>query len=76
MKFTSDNVKAMLMLGAAVGAVYMVYQAKKKAEQVITVASNLVTKDLNPASSQNVIYRNVPLSVKDKIMNFYEYIGL
>lgn len=73
---TSDKVKAYLMLAGAAGVVYMIYKAKQGMTAAVETAEILVKEDLNPASDQNVIYRNVPLSVKDKIMNFYEWVGL
>lgn len=69
MKLTSDNVKAGIMILGAIGAVYVVYKAKKEATEIITIK-------LNPASSGNLIYQHTPQAVKNGFMKFYEMIGL
>lgn len=43
----------------AVAAVYAIYNAKKAAGAVADTAKQVITKDLNPASDQNLAYRGV-----------------
>jgi len=59
-----DTIKSVLMLAGIGGALYLAYKAKKGTDQFVKQAEVAVTKTLNPASSENVVYTNTPNFIK------------
>lgn len=59
MKAGDVNPNLVLYGVIAVAAVYAIYNAKKAAGAVADTAKQVITKDLNPASDQNLAYRGV-----------------
>ncbi len=58
------KLKTGLMLAGVAGGLYMIYQAKKQ-------ATHVVTKTLNPASAENIVYSNTPNPIKNGLNSFW-----
>ena len=54
---TSDKVKAYLLIGASIVAVYVAYKIYRGTGDVADTLKKVITEDLNPASDKNVVYR-------------------
>lgn len=59
MKLDKVNPNLVLYGVMAVAVIYVVYNGKKAVSAVVDTAKNVVAKDLNPASDQNLAYRGV-----------------
>jgi len=69
---------AYLEIGGALLLGFLTYRAVSKAGQGAAAVANevksVITKDLNPASSENIIYSNLPDSAKNALGNLMETI--
>lgn len=67
-----------LEIGGALLLGFLTYRAVSKAGQGAAAVANevktVITKDLNPASSENIIYSNLPDSAKTALGNLMETI--
>lgn len=71
---TIDAFKFAGIVAAGVAAYLVVTKTAKAGGQVVKVAKEVITKDLNPASSDNIIYSNLPDSIKNgigKVLDFF-----
>jgi len=72
---TMDAVKIAGIVAAGVAAYLVVTKTAKAGGQVVSAAKEVITKDLNPASSENIIYSNLPDSVKNGIGKIFDFFG-
>lgn len=66
---TSDALKMAGIVFAGVAAYLVVTRAAKAGEKVTDAVVNTIKKDLNPTSPENVVYRNLPETLQEKIGN-------
>jgi len=65
-----DQIKSVLMLAGVGAAVYVAYKVKQGASAAIDTAELIVTEKINPASRENIIYKNfTPDSVKNGLLD-------
>lgn len=57
---------------AGVAAYVIVTRAAKAGGDAVAAVKEAVTVDLNPASPENVIYRNIPDSVKSAVFDWFD----
>ncbi len=57
MKITADNAKAIAILAGLTVAAIVVYKLYRGADDLAKGAKDLITKDLNPLSTENAVYR-------------------
>lgn len=67
---TMDAVKIAGIVAAGVAAYLVVTRTAKAGGKVVEAAKEVITKDLNPASTENVIYKNLPETVQTKVGDF------
>ena len=72
---TMDALKIAGIVAAGVGVYLVVTKTAKAGGQVVTAVKDVVTKDLNPASSENIIYSNLPDSVKNSLGKVFDFFG-
>lgn len=70
-----DALKLAGIVAAGVAAYLVVTKTAKAGGQVAQAAKEVITKDLNPASSDNIIYSNLPDSVKNGIGKVFDFFG-
>jgi len=61
------KINSVLMLMGVAVVVYYPWRSKQAVDNAIDV----VATDLNPASSENIIYSNTPESVKNGLFSFW-----
>jgi hypothetical protein len=71
---TSDALKIGGIVFAGVAAFLIVNRAIKEGGKVAVAVSEVVKKDLNPASTENIIYKNLPETVQTKVGDFLGWV--
>jgi hypothetical protein len=71
---TMDAVKIAGIVAAGVAAYLVVTKTAKAGGKVVEAAKEVITKDLNPASTENVIYKNLPETVQTKVGDFLGFV--
>jgi hypothetical protein len=73
---TQDVINVLKIAGViavGVGAYLVVTRVAKTGGKVVETAKEVITKDLNPASSDNVIYSNLSDDVKNSIGKVFDF---
>lgn len=65
------QIKSAVMLASLAIGGYLVWRASQKVGEAIDTAEEIITTDLNPASSDNIVYTNTPDVVKDGFNSFF-----
>jgi hypothetical protein len=63
------------VIAVGVGAYLVVTRVAKTGGKVVETAKEVITKDLNPASSDNLIYSNLSDGVKNSIGKVFDFFG-
>lgn len=71
---TIDALKLAGIVAAGVGAYLVITRAAKAGGNVVAAVSDVVTRDLNPASADNVIYKNLPSTIQEKVGDFLGFV--
>lgn len=67
----SETLKYAGLIFVAVASYLVVTKIAKTGGAVADTVKKVVTEDLNPASTKNVVYTNLPETVQEKIGNFF-----
>jgi hypothetical protein len=71
---TMDALKIGGVVVAGVAAYLIVTKAAKTGGKVVEAVKETITKDINPASTENVIYKNLPESVQRGVGDFLGFV--
>ncbi len=62
-----NKIKSALMIAGIGAAIYGVYRLKKTSEKI----GEVIESDLNPASKDNVVFKNTPDFIKGGFNSFF-----
>jgi hypothetical protein len=72
---TVDALKIAGIVAAGVAAYLVVTKTAKAGGQVVVAAKEVITKDLNPASPDNIVYSNLSDGFKNSLGKIFDFFG-